>query len=70
MLKNVDVKDRSVINKPEVKKSIKIAEKLMNGKGRILVRKSGTESKIRVMGESIDKRLLNKCIDIILKKIK
>ena len=70
MLKNVDVKDRSVINKPEVKKSIKIAERLMNGNGRILVRKSGTESKIRVMGESLNKKLLNKCIDIILKKIK
>jgi len=70
VLKNVDVKDRSVINKPEIKKSIKIAEKLMNGNGRILVRKSGTESKIRIMGESIDKKLLNKCIDIILKKIK
>jgi phosphoglucosamine mutase len=70
VLKNVEIKDRLVINKPEVKKSIKIAERLMNGNGRILVRKSGTESKIRVMGESIDKKLLNKCIDIILKKIK
>ena len=70
VLKNVDVKDRSVITKPDVKKSIKIAERLMNGNGRILVRKSGTESEIRVMGESIDKKVLNKCIDIILKKIK
>ena len=70
MLKNIDVKDRSVINKLEVKKSIKTAERLMNGHGRILVRKSGTESKIRVMGESTNKKLLNKCIDIILKKIK
>jgi len=70
VLKNVDVKDRSVITKPDVKKSIKIAEKLMDGNGRILVRKSGTESKIRVMGESLNKKLLNKCIDIILKKIK
>ena len=42
----------------------------MRGHGRILVRKSGTESKIRVMGESENKKLLNKCIDIILKKIK
>ena len=70
VLKNIDVKDRSVINKLEVKKSIKIAERLMNGYGRILVRKSGTESKIRVMGESTNKKLLKKCIDIILKKIK
>ena len=70
LLRNIEVKDRSIINKPEVKKSIKIAEKLMTGHGRILVRKSGTESKIRVMGESMNKKLLNKCIDIILKKIK
>ena len=42
----------------------------MGNKGRILVRKSGTESKIRVMGESENKALLNKCINIIIKKIK
>ena len=70
ILKNIEVKDKKIINKFEVKKSIKIAKKLMNGKGRILVRKSGTESKIRVMGESENRKLLNKCIDIISKKIK
>ena len=42
----------------------------MKGQGRILVRKSGTESKIRVMGESENKKLLNYCLDIISKKIK
>ena len=47
-----------------------MAEKLMKGHGRILVRKSGTESKIRVMGESENKKLLNRCISIISKKIK
>ena len=70
VLKNIDVKDKAIIKNLEVKKSIKMAEKLMNGKGRILVRKSGTESKIRVMGESDNKELLNKCISIISKKIK
>ena len=64
------VKDKDLINNSEVKKSIKVAEKLMKGQGRILVRKSGTESKIRVMGESKNKKLLNKCINIITKKIK
>ena len=43
ILENILVKDRSIIKKPEVKKSIKEAEKLMNGHGRILVRASGTE---------------------------
>ena len=70
ILKNIDVKDKAIINKSEVKRSIKIAEKLMRGYGRILVRKSGTESKIRIMGESENKKLLNKCINIVSKKIK
>ena len=70
ILKNIDVKDKDIVNKPEVKKSIKIAEKLIKGKGRILVRKSGTESKIRVMAESNKRELLNRCINIISKKIK
>ena len=69
-MRNIEVKDKSIINKPDIQKSIKIAEKLMKGHGRILVRKSGTESKIRVMGESINKKLLNQCINIISKKIK
>ena len=70
VLENIEVKDKSIIKNSEVKKSIKIAEKLMKNQGRILVRESGTESKIRVMGESENKKLLNKCMNIILKKIK
>ena len=42
----------------------------MKGQGRILVRASGTESKIRVMGESENNILLQKCLNSILKKIK
>ena len=70
VLENIEVKDKSIIKDLEVKKSIKLAEKLMNGQGRILVRESGTETKIRVMGESENKKLLIKCMNIILKKIK
>ena len=70
ILKSIEVKDKSIIKKSEVKKSIRAAEILMKGQGRILVRKSGTESKIRVMGESKNKKLLNNCINIILRKIK
>ena len=70
VLKNIEVKNKSIIKNSEVKKSIKQAEKLMKDQGRILVRESGTESKIRVMGESEDKKLLNMCVNMILKKIK
>ena len=62
--------NESIIKGLEVKKSIKLAEKLMKGHGRILVRESGTENKIRVMGESENEKLLTKCINIISKKIK
>ena len=54
----------------DIKNSIKLAEKLIKGQGRILVRSSGTESKIRVMGESDNSKLLQKCLKILLKKIK
>ncbi len=70
ILKNIDVKDKNIISKLDIKKSIKIAEKLIKGHGRILVRKSGTESKIRVMGESENLDLLAKCIKMITRKIK
>ncbi len=70
VLKNIEVKDKSIIKDAEVKKSVKIAEKLMKGHGRILVRVSGTESKIRVMGESENTKLLRRCMSIISKKIK
>ena len=70
ILKNIEVKNKDIINYPNIKKSIKIAENLIKGQGRILVRKSGTESKIRVMGESENKELLTKCVDLISRKIK
>jgi phosphoglucosamine mutase len=70
ILKNIEVKDKSIIKNLDIKNSIRTAEKLMKGQGRILVRPSGTESKIRVMGESENNKLLQKCLNIILKKIK
>ncbi|MDA9604490.1 phosphoglucosamine mutase [Candidatus Pelagibacter sp.] len=70
ILENIEVKDKNIINNIDLKKSIKYSEKLIKGHGRILVRKSGTESKIRVMGESENRKLLQKCINIIKKKIK
>ena len=69
-MENIDVEDKSIIKKIKIKNSIKLAEKLIKGQGRILVRSSGTESKIRVMGESDNSKLLQKCLKIILKIIK
>ena len=70
ILENIEVKNKNIINTSEVKSIIKKVKKLIKGQGRILVRKSGTESKIRVMGESENRNLLFKCINLISKKIK
>ena len=70
ILENITVKDKNIINSQEVKKAIINANKIMKFEGRLLVRKSGTEPKIRIMGESKNKKLLIKCINIIRKSIK
>ena len=70
ILKNVNVKDKSIINSLKCKKAIKLASKLIKNQGRMLVRKSGTEPKIRIMGESDNKILLSKCINIVKRSIK
>ncbi len=69
LLENVAVKDKSKMDTYKCKNAIKFANKIINGHGRILVRKSGTESKIRIMCESEKKNLLLKCINIVKRSI-
>ena len=64
VLENLEVKDKSIIDSKKCKKAIKKSEKLIQKQGRMLVRKSGTEPKIRIMGESNNIVLLKRCIDI------
>jgi len=70
ILENLIVKNKNIIDKPKCKLAIKKANKVMNNKGRLLIRKSGTEPKIRIMGESHDKHLILQCIKIIKRSIK
>ena len=70
ILENVAVKDKNIINNIKCKKAIIKANKLMKKYGRLLIRKSGTEPKIRIMGESYNKNLILKCIKIIKRSIK
>ena len=69
ILENVTVKDKKIIQSTKCKSAITKANKLIKGQGRMLVRKSGTEPKIRIMGESENIKLLQKCISIIKKTI-
>ena len=68
-LLNVKVKDKKIINSLKCKNAIKLAKNLIQNKGRLLVRASGTEPKIRIMCESFNNSLINKCINIIKKTI-
>ena len=70
ILENIIVKDKSIINSAKCKKAILLASELIKNQGRMLVRKSGTEPKIRIMGESDNKVLLSKCINIVKNSIK
>ena len=70
ILENITIKDKAIINQKKTKTAINIAKKLIKKQGRLLVRKSGTEPKIRIMGESYNKNLLKKCILIIKKTIR
>jgi len=69
ILENINVKNKNIINQKQTRTAINIANKLIKNQGRLLVRKSGTEPKIRIMGESYNKDLLKKCILIIKKTI-
>tara|TARA_Y100000591_G_scaffold215703_1_gene187308 strand:- start:2020 stop:3345 length:1326 start_codon:yes stop_codon:yes gene_type:complete len=69
ILENIKIKNKNILKKTAVKNSIKKANYLIKGHGRILVRKSGTEPKIRIMGECKNKYLLKKCVEKIKKTI-
>jgi len=70
ILKNIKVNNQNVINNKNIKKAILESGKNISKIGRILVRKSGTEPIIRVMGESHNYQSLKKNINIITTAIK
>jgi len=57
------------LSKPNVLKAIKAAELQLGGRGRLLIRKSGTEPLIRVMAESEDEEKMTRAVDSVVAEI-
>jgi phosphoglucosamine mutase len=70
-LKNVRYKAGAVLplDQDSVKAAIKAGEAELNGKGRLLIRKSGTEPLIRVMAEGEDEALVLRVVGDIAKAV-
>ena len=69
-LKNVRISDKDeVMNDKNVLASVKDVEKLIDGKGRVLLRPSGTEPLIRVMVEAETEEKCQEYADIIVQAI-
>jgi phosphoglucosamine mutase len=66
VLKNVRYKSGKPLDDDTVRTAIKDAEARLTGQGRLLVRPSGTEPVIRVMGEGDDKVLVEEVVDGIV----
>jgi phosphoglucosamine mutase len=66
VLKNVRYKSGKPLEDVKVKSAIASAEERLNGHGRLVVRSSGTEPVIRVMGEGDDRSLVEAAVNDIV----
>ena len=64
--RNYKISDYEKINTNDIDEIHEIGQERIKEKGRILVRLSGTEPLIRVMGESQDKKYLNETLDYLM----
>ena len=69
LLKNVRYDGTDPLDAASVKAAISDAEGRLNGKGRLLIRKSGTEPLIRVMAEAEDEGLMRQVVDGIVAEV-
>ena len=66
VLKNVRYRSGKPLESVKVRNAIKDAQARLDGHGRLIVRSSGTEPVIRVMGEGDDKVLIEEVVDGIV----
>ncbi len=69
ILKNVRYQNGNPLEASAVQKAIKDGEIRLGNDGRLLIRKSGTEPLIRVMGEGTDDSLVNEIVDNIVNEV-
>ncbi len=69
ILKNVHYRNGKPLEHAKVRSAIADAEERLGRKGRLIVRPSGTESVIRVMGEGDDKTLVEEVVDDIVEAL-
>jgi phosphoglucosamine mutase len=69
ILKNVRYKSGKPLENATVRSAIKDAEARLDGHGRLIVRPSGTEPVIRVMGEGDDKLLVEEVVDGVVEAL-
>jgi phosphoglucosamine mutase len=69
VLKNVRYQKGKPMENAGVKSAIASAEKKLGNGGRLLVRPSGTEPVIRVMGEGDDKILVEQAVDDVVEAL-
>ncbi|MET0968085.1 MAG: phosphoglucosamine mutase, partial [Tardiphaga sp.] len=66
ILKNVRYRSGKPLDDAEVQSTIAAGEQRLNGHGRLLIRPSGTEPVIRVMGEGDDRVMVEEVVDTIV----
>ena len=69
MLKNVRFADGAPLETEAVKAAIAGAESELGTRGRLVIRKSGTEPLIRVMAEGDDRQMVERLVDRICEAV-
>ncbi len=69
VLKNVRLKGAVPLENEQVRRAIEDGERALGAQGRLLVRKSGTEPLVRVMGEGEDEKVVGEVVDSIARTI-
>jgi len=70
ILKNVRFSGGAPLEQDMVQRAIRDGEARLNGSGRLVIRKSGTEPLIRVMAEGEDPQLVEQVVDSICEAVK